>query len=396
MTDRLDALARSGDRLRAVVDGLDPTGSPTRIPDRVDDRRRAVPPRLGGGDPAAAGSTTRWPACPPPTSAAQAVWDEWNAKAPAGPGGRGAVADRALLERLAGLDRRGALGIRVRHGADGLRLRRVRRAPAQRARPAPVGHRGRPRPGRHAGADAGGRRGGQPQIIARFTAGRRRGATVTVATTDPTRAVVVVLGPDEVSVSASDPRGAPDLVLPAEALCAWSTAGSTPTTPRAVRGAGWTCVRACPRPCPVRLPGADRPAGWCSAGTRGVGRATANMARQPSTVTRVHDQAARGRDRSVVTTTSDRGPECEPRAGRLAAAGAAAQEPMVDRGRRQERDPGDSAPRALIRWGSPAIPDRASSSRSARVLTKWAPDPEQRGGHHRRPAGATGGRAARG
>jgi hypothetical protein len=42
--------------------------------------------------------------------------------------------------------------------------------------------------------------------------------SITVGTTDPPRTLVLVLGPDEVSVSPSDPVDDPDMVLPAEAL----------------------------------------------------------------------------------------------------------------------------------------------------------------------------------
>ncbi len=39
-----------------------------------------------------------------------------------------------------------------------------------------------------------------------------------MATTGPERTFLVVLGPDEVSLSPADPGADPDLVLPAEAL----------------------------------------------------------------------------------------------------------------------------------------------------------------------------------
>lgn len=219
MTDRLEALAGSVDRLRAVVDGLDPA----RLTDRAYPSEWTIADvlsHLGSGaeillrrlDDTLAGVDT-------PDDAAQATWDEWDAKSAADQAAATLVADRALLERLEGLtgDERSGLGFALGpmrldfDGLVGVRLNEhvlhlwdieVALDPTATLAPASAA----------AVVD-------NLQMVAGFT-GRPTGETrsVTVTTTGPQRHVVVVLGPDAVSISGSDPVDAPDLVLPAEAL----------------------------------------------------------------------------------------------------------------------------------------------------------------------------------
>lgn len=219
MTDTLDALAGSVDRLHAVVEGLDPaqlTGPAYPTEWSVAD----VLSHIGSGavilrrrfDDSLAGTPT-------PDDAAQAVWDAWNAKDPEAKAADALVADRDLLDRLVGLtdderlrfefamgpmtfDIDGFVGLRLNEHALHLWDIEVALDPTATVAPGSVA----------AVVD-------NLQMIARFT-GKPTGApgSVDVTTSDPQRSFVIVLGPDEVSVSASDPVDEPDLELPAEAL----------------------------------------------------------------------------------------------------------------------------------------------------------------------------------
>jgi uncharacterized protein (TIGR03083 family) len=219
MTDTLDALTGSVDRLHAVVDGLDAaqlTASAYPAEWSVAD----VLSHLGSGavillrrlDDTLAGTPT-------PDDAAPAVWDAWNAKSPEAQAADALVADRALLDRICGLtadqrlgfefamgpmtfDLDGFVGLRLNEHALHLWDIEVALDPTATVAPDSV----------PAVVD-------NLQMFARFT-GKPTGApgSVAVTTSDPRRSFVIVLGPDEVSVSASDPVDAPDLELPAEAL----------------------------------------------------------------------------------------------------------------------------------------------------------------------------------
>lgn len=237
MTDRLAVLERSADRLRDTVDGLDAArltdpAFPTAwsIADVLSHLGSGAVILLGRLEDTLSGTPT-------PDSAAQAVWDEWNAKAPQDQAADALVADRALVERLAGLtdeersgfaftmgpmdfDFDGFVGLRLNEHV--LHLWDIEVALDPDATLA---------------ADAAAAVVDNLSFIVRFTAAPLAvERTVTVATTDPTRAVVVTLGPDEVRLTAVDAAVAPDLVLPAEAFVRLVYGRLDPDHTPAVRG----------------------------------------------------------------------------------------------------------------------------------------------------------------
>ena len=108
-----------------------------------------------------------------------------------------------------------------------------------------------------------------------------------------------------------------------------------------------------------------------------VGRAIANRTTHPRTVTSVHDQAARGRWRKVVTTTMVAAPSVPSRATARPAVAPPPRAQMVTAQATSRTTPIRRSVRSPSRCGRPTMPDRASSSRSARVLTKWAPTPSR-------------------
>jgi uncharacterized protein (TIGR03083 family) len=219
MTDRIDALRSSVDRLRDVVTRLDPSmlvapAYPTEwtVADVLSHLGSGAVILLRRLDDIAAGSET-------PDDAAQATWDEWNAKAADAQATDALVADRDLMDRLdeATSDERarfafavgpmtfdfdGFVGLRLNEHALHLWDIEVVSDPTAAVAPGVV-----------------------PSVVdnlgmfARFTGKPTEGSrSVTVRTSTPRRDIVLVLGPDEVSVAASDPVEGPDLELPAEAL----------------------------------------------------------------------------------------------------------------------------------------------------------------------------------
>ncbi len=219
MTDRLEALGSSVDRLRTVVDGLDaahltdsayPSG--WTIADVLSHLGSGAEILLGSLEDSLAGT-------PSPDGAAKVVWDEWNAKAPVEQAADALAADRAMPDRIDGLsddectrfrfamgpmefDLDGFVGLRLNEHALHLWDIEVALDPSATIAPGSVA----------AVVDNLG-------LITRFTAkpvGEAR--SVTVATTGPQRSLVLALGPDQVELSAADPSAAVDLVLPAEAF----------------------------------------------------------------------------------------------------------------------------------------------------------------------------------
>jgi uncharacterized protein (TIGR03083 family) len=219
MTERLEALRGSVERLQTVVEGLDPETLVTQAYP-TEWKVADVLSHLGSGaeilerrlEDSLAGVDT-------PDDAAPAVWDVWNAKTPEAQAADALAADRALLDRLEGLgddererfrfsmgpmtfDLDGFVGLRLNEHA--LHLWDIEVALDPEATVAP---------------------GSVPSVVdnmamwARFTAQPQDAPrSIIVGTTDPRRSFVLVLGPDEVSISPSDPVDDPDLVLPAEAL----------------------------------------------------------------------------------------------------------------------------------------------------------------------------------
>jgi len=219
MTERLEALHGSVERLRTVVDGLDAEALATQAYP-TEWTVADVLSHLGSGavilrrrlEDTLAGVDT-------PDDAAPAVWDVWNAKTPVAQAADAVVADRALLDHLETLgdedrerfrfamgpmtfDFDGFVGLRLNEHA--LHLWDIEAALDPAATVAP---------------------GSVPSVVdnmamwARFTAQAVDAPrSITVGTTDPERSFVLVLGPDEVSISPSDPADDPDVVLPAEAL----------------------------------------------------------------------------------------------------------------------------------------------------------------------------------
>ena len=218
MPDALAALHASADRLAGVVGALDPaalTGPAYPTEWTIADTLSHV----GSGgviflrllDDSLAGVET-------PADAFPAVWDEWNAKSPARQAADALVADRALLDRLEGLD------------ADGRRRFRTSFGPMDVDFDALVGLRLNEHalhtwdvevaldPSATVGPEATAFVIDALERLAGFTA-RPTGAerTVHLVTTDPRRGMTIVLGADSVTLGYGDPVDAPDLVLPAEA-----------------------------------------------------------------------------------------------------------------------------------------------------------------------------------
>lgn len=219
MTERLEALHGSVERLHDVFEGLGAGALATQayptewtladVFSHLGSGAVILERRLGDS---LAGVDT-------PDDAAPGVWDVWNAKTPEAQAADAVVADRALLDRLEGLsdedrerfqfsmgpmsfDLDGFIGLRLNEHALHLWDIEVALDPAATVAPGSV-----------------------PSVVdnmamwARFTAQPvdvRR--SVTVGTTDPQRTFALVLGPEEVSISPSDPVEDPDLILPAEAL----------------------------------------------------------------------------------------------------------------------------------------------------------------------------------
>ena len=219
MSDLLPTLQASSERLRALVEGLDPaqlelSAYPTEW------SIAQVLSHLGSGavialrrlDDGLAGVDS-------PDDYAPAVWDAWNAKLPAEQAADFLVADRALVERYASLTDDERAAVKLKLGpmeldyelAVGLRLNEhalhswdvAVALDAGATLPADstagiVEHLG---------------------LIARF-AGKATDAErkITVATTDPDGSYAVELGPEGASFTAGGPTGDADLVLPAEAL----------------------------------------------------------------------------------------------------------------------------------------------------------------------------------
>jgi len=219
MTERLEALHGSVERLHTVVEGLDAETLVTQayptewtvadVLSHLGSGAVILQRRLGDS---LAGVDT-------PDDAAPAVWDVWNAKAADAQAADAVVADQALLDHLEDLgdeererfrfsmgpmtfDLDGFVGLRLNEHALHLWDIEVALDPAATVAPGSV-------PSvvdnmaMWAGFTA------QPVDVAR---------SLTVGTTDPRRNFVLVLGPDEVSISPSDPVDDPDLVLPAESL----------------------------------------------------------------------------------------------------------------------------------------------------------------------------------
>lgn len=218
MSDALAALHASVDRLAGVVGPLDPA----RLTESAYPAEWTIADTLshiGSGaviflrliDDSLAGVET-------PGDAFPMVWDEWNAKTPAEQGADALVADRALLDRLEGLDAeergrfRSTLGpmdvdfdalVALRLNEHALHTWDVEVAVD---------------PSASVGPEATACVIDGLERFAGFTA-RPTGSerTVHVVTSDPRRGVTIVLGADAVSFGYGDPVDVPDLVLPAEA-----------------------------------------------------------------------------------------------------------------------------------------------------------------------------------
>jgi len=219
MSDRLAALHGSVERLEGTVAGLDPArlGEPAypaewSIADVLSHLGSGAVILRGRLEDALSGADTS-------DDAAQAVWDEWNAKSPGDQASDALVADRALLDRLESMtdderagfrfamgpmefDIDGFVGLRLNEHALHLWDIEVALDPTATLAPGSVA----------AVADNLG-------LIVRFS-GRPVSAarSITLVTTDPARAFVATLGPDQVELVPVDGATAPDLVLPTEAL----------------------------------------------------------------------------------------------------------------------------------------------------------------------------------
>ncbi len=219
MSQRLEALHGSVERLHSMVEGLDAASLETQAYP-TEWTVADVLSHLGSGaeilerrlEDSLAGVDT-------PDDAAPVVWDIWNAKTPDAQAADALVADRALLDRLESLgddererfrfsmgpmtfDLDGFVGLRLNEHALHLWDIEVAFDPSATVAPGSV-----------------------PSVVdnmamwARFTAQPVDvPRSITVGTTDPGRNLALALGPDEVSISPTQPVDDPDMVLPAEAL----------------------------------------------------------------------------------------------------------------------------------------------------------------------------------
>ena len=219
MTDHVDVLRASVERLRGIVEELNPTqlempAYPTKwtIAD--------VLSHLGSGavvlqrrlDDAVAGSAT-------PSDFTQPIWDAWNAKSAQAQAADALVADRAFVDRLGSLaaderarfhfamgpmnfDFAGFVGLRLNEHA--LHTWDIEVSLDPDASVAP---------------DATRLVVDNLQMVARFT-GKPTGSEhlVTVRTGGPRRDFTITLGADAVSLEPSDPVHEPDLEIPTEAF----------------------------------------------------------------------------------------------------------------------------------------------------------------------------------
>ncbi len=219
MTDRLDALRTTSDRLERVVRELDPA----RIESSAYPTEWSIADvlsHLGSGavifqrrlDDGLADRET-------PDDFAASVWDTWNVKEPQAKAADGLKANRALVERLDSLTDQERARFRFSmgplvldlDGAVGLRLNEV----ALHLWDIEVVLDPRATLGPEAVEDIV----DNLEMIARF-AGKPTGAehSVTVRTEDPRRDARITIDADSVSLGPSDPAGTPDLELPAEAF----------------------------------------------------------------------------------------------------------------------------------------------------------------------------------
>lgn len=219
MTDRLAALHDSVDRLAGLVGALDPeqltvSAYPTEwtIADTLSHLGSGAVIFLRRLDDGLAGVET-------PDDAAEAVWDEWNAKTPRDQTADALVADRALLDRLEGLpteerervafdlgpmtfDFDGVVGLRLNEHALHTWDVEVALDPTAVVASLPT----------QSVVD-------NLQMTVRFSAKPTgTGRTVTVATTDPSRGFAITQGGGQVGLEPTEPLAAPDLALPAEAF----------------------------------------------------------------------------------------------------------------------------------------------------------------------------------
>ncbi len=188
---------------------------------RLVDRPGAVASRLGCRHFAPGPAGRPWRAPPTPDDFNQSVWDEWNAKSPRAQADDALVADEALIQALEAVDEAERARLTFSLGPLQPRLQRHVRPAAQRACLPHLGHR------RHASTtrprlpeDATALVVDNLSLIARFS-GRPDGQdrTIAVRTTDPERDVALRLSADGVELGPGEPGQAPDLELPAEALC---------------------------------------------------------------------------------------------------------------------------------------------------------------------------------
>ncbi len=219
MTDRMDALRATSDRLDRVVRGLDPAQI-ERSAYPTDWSIADVLSHLGSGavlfqrrvDDGLAGRET-------PDDVAQPVWDAWNAKEAQAKVTDGLNANRALVERIDSLtdeergrfrfsmgpmvlDLDGTVGLRLNEVALHLWDIEVGLDPLATVAPEAV----------ECVVD-------NLEMISRF-AGKPTGAvqSVAVRTSRPRRDFQITLDVESLSLAPSDPVEAPDLELPAEAL----------------------------------------------------------------------------------------------------------------------------------------------------------------------------------
>ncbi len=219
MLDQLAVLETSAKRLRATVENLDEhqlTASAYPAQWTVAD----VLSHLGSGavitrrrlEDALAGNEM-------PAEYAPSVWGEWNAKDPAGQAAGALSADGELLERVHQLSEQERAAFQFVMGpirvdiAGFLQLRLSEHALHSWDIEVTFD------PTATIPAESAALVVDNLQLVAQYT-GKASGTTETVhvRTTDPGRDLTVLLGPDAVSLVPAEPRGTPDLVLPAEAL----------------------------------------------------------------------------------------------------------------------------------------------------------------------------------
>lgn len=238
MSDRLIALSASVTRLRSIVEGFEPDQLRAQaypaewsVADVLSHVGSAGVIMLAHLDACLAGRDL-------PDDFAQSVWDEWNGKDPDAKAADALAFDRAFLERVRSLDDSEQARVRVVMGPitfdfEGLLSARLNEHALHTWDVEVVVD-----PNATVPADAAGFVVDNLAMVVRYV-GKPSGTEhdVTIRTIDPARDFVLTFGADSLALAPAEHRHAPDLELPAEALCRLVYGRLDPDHAPPVRGA---------------------------------------------------------------------------------------------------------------------------------------------------------------